>query len=89
MSLSDRILSAKLQSNVANRGCRSCDWFLGLPADAQALINEWLDGGFSMLQLHTVLIAKDDDSDYPPLPVSDTAWRSHARHHNERCRGDQ
>jgi hypothetical protein len=89
MSLSARLRAAQSQSNVANRGCRSCEWFLGLPEEAKALINEWLDGDFSLLQLHGVISAKDDDSDYPPLPVSDTAWRSHARHHTERCRGDQ
>jgi hypothetical protein len=89
MSLSDRLRSAQSESHPANRGCRSCEWFRNLPTDTQELINEWLDGGFSMLQLHTILVTKDEDSDYPPLPVSDTSWRNHARHHNERCRADQ
>ena len=87
MSLSDRLRSAHSESHPANRGCVSCEWFCELPHEIKELINEWLDGGFSLLKLHGILTAKDDTSDSPPLPVSDSAWRSHVRHHSERCRG--
>ena len=89
MSLSARLRSAQSESHPANRGCRSCEWFRELPTETKDLINEWLDGGFSLLKLHDIITTKDDTSDSPPLTVSDSAWRSHVRHHNERCRGDQ
>jgi uncharacterized protein YodC (DUF2158 family) len=86
MSLSDRILTAKSQANAANRGCRTCKWFEAQSPEAQALINEWLDSGNSMLQLYHIISRPDeDDPDYVPLPISDTGFRNHVRN----CRGDQ
>lgn len=87
MSLSARILSAQRSGvNASNRGCRSCQWFATQPADVQALIDEWIDSGNSVLQLyHIIAKPDDDDPDYVPLPISDTGWRNHVRN----CRGDK
>ena len=84
MSLSDRIRSAQSEANPANRGCRSCQWFADQTAETQALVNEWIDNGHSLLQLYQIIAKPDeDDPDYIPLPISDTGWRNHVRN----CRG--
>jgi hypothetical protein len=89
-SINDRLISAR--HNVANRGCRSCDWFLNdISDDTRKLINEWIDADHSIAQLHQIISATPDEDDHEtiPLRVGDTGWRSHLRHHNERCRGEQ
>jgi hypothetical protein len=85
MSLSDRIRSAKSDANLSNRGgCRSCSWFADQSTETQALINEWIDSGHSILQLWKIISNPDpDDPDYVPLGISDTGWRNHVRN----CRG--
>lgn len=89
MSLSARIRSATPAYN--NRGCRSCEWFTeSITDETRQLINEWIDGKHSLMQLFAIVTERDDeDSDIEPLEVSYTAWRMHVKHHNERCRGDQ
>ena len=84
MSLSDRIRSAQPDANLSNRGCRSCMWFADQPPETRALIDEWIDGGHSVLQLWQIISKPDpDDPGYVPLAISDTGWRNHVRN----CRG--
>jgi hypothetical protein len=52
-------------------------------------IREFHETAVHTEKLHDIITTKDDTSDSPPLTVSDSAWRSHVKHHNERCRGDQ
>lgn len=88
MSLYDRIRSA--QPGYNNRGCRSCEWFLeSITAETRALIDDWIDGQHSLMQLFAIITESDDDTDSPPLDVSYTAWRMHVKHHVERCRVDK
>lgn len=82
MSLASRLKSA--QVNPSNRGCQSCQWWDTVSKESKKLINEWLDAGYSRAQLYEIL-SQPDEGD-PPLPVSETGWRFHLKHHDERCR---
>ena len=83
MSLAARLANA--QPNRRNGGCQSCQWWTQISSESQKLINEWIDAGHSQAQLHDILAAGDDGED-PPLPVSQSGWRFHLKHHDERCR---
>lgn len=84
MSLAARIAST--QPNKANDGCQSCHWWATVPTDTRTLINNWIDGGYSQMQLWEILTAPDPDSNEVPLAVSLSGWRFHLKHHAERCR---
>lgn len=86
MTLSDRIREAQEKANYVNNGCRSCHWWSTISDETRALINDWIDAENSRLQLYIILSANVEGQDEPPLDVSDSAWRTHLRHHNERCR---
>lgn len=86
MSLADRLRAAAENPGRSNSGCVSCQWFAGLNDDIKTLINDWYTAGHSTRQLYILLSAPDDDEpDYQPLPVSESGWRAHLRHH-DRCR---
>lgn len=85
-SLSDRLKSA--QPNPSNvGGCVTCQWWQTIGDETRALINEWLDAGHSIKQLYEILSAPSD-GDEPPLPISNTGFRMHLNHHDEKCRPD-
>jgi hypothetical protein len=86
MSLAKRLMSA--QANVSNKGCQTCKWWSTQTSETKSLINAWLDGGSSSMQLHEILSSSTDDSVDPSelLNVSYSAWQNHIKHHDEMCR---
>lgn len=84
MSLADRLATA--QPKRSNYGCQTCLWWPTISPESQKLINDWIDAGHSQAQLHAILTAPDQDSDDPPLDVSESGWRFHLKHHEQRCR---
>lgn len=85
-SLSDRLKSA--QRNPTNKGgCVTCKWWDTLSAETKDLINGWLDAEHSVAQLYEILSQPvTDGSAEQPVPISNTGFRLHLNHHNERCR---
>ena len=85
-SLSDRLKSA--QRNPTNKGgCVTCKWWATLGDETKNLINAWLDAEHSIAQLYEILShPADDNNTEQPLPISNTGFRLHLNHHNERCR---
>lgn len=85
MSLAKRLKSA--HKKVSNNGCQTCKWWRTQPAETQSLINDWLDSGRSLMQLHDILSSSDDSVDSAELlKVSYSAWRNHLKHHDEMFR---
>lgn len=84
MSIASRLKSA--QPNRSNDGCQSCIWWGTISSESRKLIDEWIDNGYSQMQLHQILSAVDESSGEPPLEVSLSGWRFHLKHHAERCR---
>ena len=82
-TISDRLKSA--QRNTANTGCVTCQWWQEIGSETRNLINEWIDGGYSLKQLYRIL-SEPADGDEPALPVSNTGFKLHMEHHNLRCR---
>jgi hypothetical protein len=85
-SLSDRLKSA--QRNPTNKGgCVTCKWWATLNDETKKLINAWLDAEHSNAQLYEILTQPSDDTHAEqPLRSSNTGFRLHLNHHNERCR---
>lgn len=87
-SLSDRLKSA--QPNPSNKGgCVTCRWWQEISPDTRRLINEWIDNDYSLRQLYDILSASNTDGDDPPLPISNSGFRLHMNHHNEKCRTNE
>lgn len=86
VSLAKRIKTA--QVNNSNTGCQTCRWWEQISTETQRLINAWLDDpNNSRLQLYEILaLPGDDDPGEPLLPVSNSGWRMHLKHHDEKCR---
>lgn len=86
MSLANRIKAAK--KHTSNRGCQTCKWWQTISPETRKLINQWLeDPDNSRLQLYEILSkAGDDDPGEPLLKVSNSGFRFHLQHHDERCR---
>jgi hypothetical protein len=64
----------------------TCNWWHTINKDTQKLINEWLDSKSNRTQLYEILTTPTEDQDEPPLTVSNSGWRWHLKHHDERCR---
>lgn len=86
-SISDRLRS--VQPNRGDTSCTTCTWWLEIRPATRKLINEWIDAGNSIAQLHDILSAPNDDDDEPRLTNSLSGFKFHLKHHAERCRGDQ
>lgn len=71
MSISDRLSGTPKKK--ANRGCLTCKWLETLSEDDRQAIDNWLNNGWSMRQLHTVLFTDPEN----PIPVGLTAYRNH------------
>lgn len=71
MSIADRL--SGLPKMKANKGCRTCKWLETLTEEDQQAVQQWMDNGWSMRQLHMVLFTDPDN----PIPVSLTAFRNH------------
>lgn len=80
MSLSDELrdLLATGRANKKNKGCYTCKWLRGLPADDLAAFNAWIAAGKSVAQLWKICIEQDN-----PLDVSLSGVRWHMMHHDE------
>lgn len=84
-SIQQRLKAA--QPNQSNKfGCVTCQWWQEISAETRQLINEWIDNDHSIKQLHEILTAPNDGSE-PQLHISNTGFRFHMNHHNEKCRG--
>lgn len=87
-SLSDRLKTA--QPNPANKGgCVTCRFWAELKPETQRLINEWIDNGHSVKQLYDILSTPSVDSDEPVLRISNTGFRLHMAHHDQKCRASE
>lgn len=73
MSLSSKIANSSPRRQ--NRGCETCKWLARLTAEDQQSVQDWLDAGWSMRQLHEICASDEDD----PLPVTLTAFKNHLR----------
>ena len=71
MSISDRLAAAPQKNS--NRGCRTCKWVETISDKDRASIQNWVENGWSMRQLHNIC-ATDPEN---PLTVCLTAFRNH------------
>lgn len=84
--LAHRLKSVQ-QRNRANRGgCVTCQWWAEIPDETRTLINDWIDNGHSVKQLHEILTAPADPGE-PQLTISISGFRFHLNHHDVKCRG--
>jgi len=87
-SLSDRLKS--VQPNPANKGgCVTCRFWAELKPATRQLVNDWIDNGHSIKQLHEILSTPSSDSTEPVLSISITGFRFHMAHHDEKCRSSE
>lgn len=77
MSLAQRL--STVQASRANSGCATCQWLKTLNKEDRAALDAWIADGLSIAQLHEIC-SKDELN---PLPVSDSAFRSHLRRHHQ------
>lgn len=76
MSLAQRL--STVQASRANSGCTTCHWLKTIPAEDREAIYKWIADKLSIAQLHEIC-ASDEHN---PLPVSDSAFRTHIRRHH-------
>lgn len=84
--LSERLKSA--QPNPQNKGgCITCRWWETADPETRRLVDDWLDQKFSIKQLWEILTAPTEDGSH--LTISNTGFRLHLNHHDEKCRGGE
>lgn len=76
---------AAVQPNTSSKQCKMCAFWELLKPPTKKLINDWIDAGHSLSQLHDVLCAPGEEGE-PRLDCSITGFRMHMKHHTERCR---
>ena len=72
MSLANRLRT--IEKRVYPVGCQTCKWLSSRTEDERSSIREWLQNGYPMRQLYSILVSEPD-----PLPISLTAFKNHLR----------